>query len=117
MPSLRASSRKVGERGVALLLDDHGEQLLALERQDVGHLGRLHVVGAAALGLADQLDRGVEIGVRVQPGAHLHERDREGGALRGHADGLVAGAQQRIELAGFLERVEGRRSRRHGSRR
>ena len=38
---------------VMLFGDDLGEQLLALERQNVGHFRRLHIIGAAALGFLD----------------------------------------------------------------
>ena len=78
MPSLRASSRKRGERGVGFFLDDGREQLLALGRQDVGHFRRLHVIGAGALGLADHAHRGVDIGRRRQARAHLDHRRLEG---------------------------------------
>ena len=100
-----------GEARVALFRHDRGEQPLALDLQDVGHLRRLHVVGAAVLGLLDQLHRGVEIGVRRQPRAHLHQAGGEGRPCRAHdaftrASERVAAAEQRIELAGPLERVE-----------
>jgi hypothetical protein len=61
------------EARVALLGHDCGEQPLALELQDVGHFRREHIVGAAVLGLADQLHGGVEVGLRAEPRAHLHE--------------------------------------------
>ena len=49
MPSLRASSRNGGEAGIVLLGRDRGKQPLALGLHDVGHLRRLHIVGAGRL--------------------------------------------------------------------
>ena len=56
-----------GKRSVALLLDDRGEQLLALGSQDVGHFRRLHVFGAGGFRLADHARGGLDIGARRQP--------------------------------------------------
>ena len=53
-----------GQRVVGVLVDDSGEQPLALDLHDVGHLGRLHIVGAGGLGFADQTHGGIEIGRR-----------------------------------------------------
>ena len=95
------------ERGVVLLRHDRGEQLLARALHDVGHLGRLHVVGAAGLGLADQLARRH----RCWPAACGPERiwirptrNVEPPFMR--AASFVRLRKQRIELAVLLERVE-----------
>ena len=65
------------ERRVVLLRHDGGEQLLARALHDVGHLGRLHIVGAAGLGLADHLRGRVHVTAGVRAGAHLDQADAE----------------------------------------
>src|SRR5258708_14471093 len=88
-----------GERSILLLGRDRREQPLAVDLQDVGHLGREHVVGAGALGLLDQPHCRIEIGLRRQARTHLHETPGEGRSLAwAHAKGLLplsAGASPR----------------------
>src|SRR3954469_15444726 len=74
-------TRKLAEcckRGVVLFRYDLGEQAFARTLEDVGHLGRLYVFGAALLRFADQFHGRVEVGSRRAPGAHLNETDAEG---------------------------------------
>ena len=52
------------EGAVVLLRHDRGEQPLAPQIDDVGHLRRLHIVGAGGLRLTDQPHGGLEIGRR-----------------------------------------------------
>ena len=90
---------KGGERSILLLGRDRREQPLAIDLQDVGHLGREHVVGAGALGLLDQPHCRIEIGMRRQARTHLDETRGEGRSLAcAHAKGLSpvpAGASPR----------------------
>src|SRR5262249_4007840 len=90
---------KGGKGNVFLLGRDRREQPLALDLQDVGHLGCEHVVGAGARGFLDQPHRRVEISLRRQARAHLHQTCGEGRSLAcAHADGLLpapAGASPR----------------------
>src|SRR5258708_20487871 len=79
-----------GERSILLLGRDRREQPLAVDLQDVGHLGREHVVGAGALGLLDQPHCRIEIGLRRQARTHLYETRGEGRSLAcAHAKGLL----------------------------
>src|SRR5205807_1426313 len=64
---------KSGETGVALLGDDRGQQPLALDLEDIGHLRGEHIIGPGVLGLGDQLRGSVEIALRGKARAHLHE--------------------------------------------
>src|SRR6516164_5127799 len=90
---------KGGERSILFLGRDRREQALAVDLQDVGHLGREYVVGASALGLLDQPHCRIEIRLRRQARTHLHETRGEGRSLAGaHAKGLLplpAGASPR----------------------
>src|SRR5258708_12966685 len=81
---------KGGERSILLLGRDRREQALAVDLQDVGHLGREHVVGAGALGLLDQPHCRIEIGLRRQARTHLYETRGEGRSLAwAHSKGLL----------------------------
>ncbi len=64
---------KRGERRIVILLDDILEQRFAVELHERGHLRRLHVVGAGALGLANELGREIDIGDDRTARAQLHE--------------------------------------------
>ncbi len=68
------------EARIGLLRCDRRKQPLALDLENVGHLRRKHVVGAAVLGLADQLQRGIEVGGRRHARSHLHQAGGEGRA-------------------------------------
>ena len=77
------------EARIVLFRNDGREHALAPDVHDVGHLGRLYIVGAGRLGVADQLDGGLEIGRRRQARTRLHEADREGRRctdVRAHVD-------------------------------
>ena len=105
MPCLRASSRNAASDVSASSSCDGGEQPLALDLHDVGHLGRLHVIGAGRFRFADQAHGGIEIGGGSRP-----ERIWIIAALK------VAGVllmrccsfacQQRIELAGMFQGMQ-----------
>src|SRR5665213_144394 len=75
-----------GERGVDIFFLDGGKQPLALDFHDVGHFGRLHIVGAGGLRFADQARRLVEIGRRIEPRAHLNHRGFESRGRAAHVD-------------------------------
>jgi hypothetical protein len=49
------------EADIELFRRDGREQFLARHLHDVGHLGRLHVIGAGLFRLADQRRRRIEI--------------------------------------------------------
>src|SRR5262245_34186526 len=66
------------EARIVLLRYDRCQHPLAPDVHEIGHLRRLHIIGAGRLGFADQLDGGVEIGGRREARAHLHEADGEG---------------------------------------
>jgi hypothetical protein len=68
-----------GEGRVALLRADLVEQGGAGAPDQRGHLGRLHVMGALACGLAHEGSRRVAIGERIAPGAHLDASGDEAG--------------------------------------
>src|SRR5262249_29961555 len=97
---------KGGKRSVFLLGRDRREQPLALDLQDVGHLGCEHVVGAGARGFLDQPHRRVEISLRRQARAHRPETWGEGRSLAwAQADGLLpapAGASPRSSSGSSL---------------
>ena len=111
-------ARKLAERrqrGVVLLRHDLGEQALARALQDVGHLGRLHVVGAAFLRLADHLHGRVHVVGRRAPRAHLDQADAEGRATVHAAVSLRPRAAHRACRLPRARRA--RRTRRHACRR
>src|SRR5258705_13240905 len=82
---------KGGKRRVVFLGCDRREQPLTLDFQDVGHLGREHVIGTGALGLLDQSHRGIEIALWGEARAHLHETGGEARSLTcTHAGGLLS---------------------------
>ena len=81
MPSSRASAREVGDRRIALLGADGGEQALALHLHQRGDLGRLHVLRALPGRLANERAGVAQILLHVAARAHLHEADAEGAAL------------------------------------
>ena len=74
---------------------------------DVGHLGRLHIIGAGLLGLADHLHRRIEIGRGSRPDRIWIRPARNVWLCGGfcHA-GCIRLCQQGIELAFVFERVE-----------
>ncbi len=54
------------KRRVLFLGNNSGEQLLALERQNIGHFRCEHIIGAGAFGFIDQRQGGTEIGLRIE---------------------------------------------------
>src|SRR5262245_25784539 len=66
------------QAGIVIFRHDTGKHALAPDVHDVGHLRRLHIVGAGRLGVANQLDGGLEVGRWRQARAHLDEADGEG---------------------------------------
>jgi hypothetical protein len=66
-----------GEANVLLLFRDGGEQILARQLHDVGHLGCLHVLRARRRGLANERRRRIEIVLRLSPGTHLHQAGKK----------------------------------------
>ena len=77
MPSSRASAAEVGDRRIALLGPDGGEQALALDLHQGGDFGRLHVLRALPGGLADQRAGVGQVLLHVAARAHLHQADAE----------------------------------------
>ncbi len=66
------------KRRILVLRHDRPHEGFAPSFKDVRHLRRLNVVRATRFCLTDQLCRGVKIGGRRPPGAHLNEGDPEG---------------------------------------
>ena len=112
--SLRASSRKRGQGRVLFFGEDSGEQALALDLHDVGHFRRQHVIGAAALRLADQPRRPPRDWRRDRARAHLHQADPESGDSAALMPARL-GSPAANRACRHRRAHKDRRSRRHGS--
>ena len=113
---LAGQKAELGDAEVVRLGLDRRQQARAVELHDVGHLGRLHVAGAAGCCLADERGRGRYVLSDVAPRAHLHKADAERlfcvrhvGSHLSRAAPRAAPAQaasSRSSLPCALERVE-----------
>src|SRR6185312_12537808 len=84
-PKLARKLTQRRKRGIQLLFDDCGKQLLALCGENVGHLGRENIVGTRRFRFTDKTNGGIDIRAGIKTRAHLDHRRLECAGAHGAA--------------------------------